>query len=226
MLHQKWLKNSMFNLNLCFIGLMLIAPVLLAKSSKVDAVANLQLISPANNKVSISVPESIIEMGVSKDLKLPVISMPVIETESQVDPKISDLGFIFDYENTASVTSNLGYVDAGELQRHVLDFDGGKLLYFAIPKHSENNFHIDENFLPSPYSKKILMSEIQMDLSHLIGKKIFENATNNKEYMEANHISIKNNTLILDNKDVLIDKLTKLTDEIDMNILFQNLNRY
>ena len=86
-------------------------------------------------------------------------------------------------------------------ERYTFNFDGGSLLYFNMPQLAGAiyanpklvNSYFNKNAVPSTKNESVLLSSNAK-------KHIIENSINMAGILEANHIILKNNQIILDTK--------------------------
>ncbi|MFA5960812.1 MAG: hypothetical protein WC785_09875 [Tatlockia sp.] len=131
-------------------------------------------------------------------------AIPAIETV--------DAGFIINSTPTGTAETFVGNFTVENTQNPIINFDGDGLIYLDaqavlthLNGHSGNSRKsIKKSRLTFAKDKKILLDKTAKNA-------ILVNVINTKGHAEANHISVRNNTIILDNKPVQIHKVAENT---------------
>lgn len=112
---------------------------------------------------------------------------------------LRDAGFIFKPGTREQITTNVGRVQGKNMQKHVINFDGSDLIYYDQT----------QTLTPGSLTKKQSASQTKLKfvnegkilINSTIGRTVLDNIINTSHIVEANHISMKSDHIVLDNKE-------------------------
>lgn len=115
---------------------------------------------------------------------------------------INEVGFLQSYPRTSSsVKSHVEQLDMISSQKYVLNFDGSRLVYFDLPQavSSAINKSAASQVKCSSLGTVFIPQSIQNDM--------IDNSINKKGIREANHITVVDDRIILDTKEIWVNNV-------------------
>lgn len=115
---------------------------------------------------------------------------------------IKEVGFLQAYPQTSvSVKSHVEQLDMISSQKYVLNFDGSRLVYFDLPQtvRSAINKSAASQIKSSSVGTVFISQSIKNDM--------IDNSINKKGIPEANHITVVDDRIILDTKELWVNNV-------------------